>query len=248
VADIQVLLDEINKFIPSARLTQDDVEAAYSGARPLVSRPGKSASDLSRKYQILDHGKISDRPGLLSVLGGKYTTSRSMAQDVVDRVCKQLGKGGRCVTAQLPVGGGDIGIVSEYLDRQRANAQGLVDDACLEELVLSYGSAYVDVLDYVRREGRLGQRIAPDRPFILAQVDYALDHEMAQTVADVALRRTDAGNMGDRDGRVGQAIADEIALVRKLPEAEIKKQLAEYRDLLSIDPAPESAQLEQKAS
>lgn len=237
-AEVDILLDEINRFIPSAKLTPADVEASYAGARPLVARPGKSASDLSRQYQILDHGKVSGRPGLLSVLGGKYTTSRAMAEEIVDRVCRQLGKGGPCMTEQLPIGGGDIGIVGEYLERQRAAAKGLVDDACLEELVHSYGSGHVDVLEYVRKEPRLGQRIAPDRPFVLAQIHHAVDHEMAFTVTDVALRRTDAGNLGDRDLRVGQVIAEELAAKLHLSEAERKKQLAAYQDQLAIDPAP----------
>ena len=85
-------------MIPSAKLTLADVEATYAGARPLVSRPGRSASDLSRKYKILDHGKVSDRPGLLSVLGGKLTTSRSMAEDIVDRVERILGRSAPCMT------------------------------------------------------------------------------------------------------------------------------------------------------
>jgi glycerol-3-phosphate dehydrogenase len=184
---------------------------------------------------IINHGKVSSRPGLLSVLGGKLTTSRSMAEDVVDRVTALLGIGGRCVTEQLPVGGGDIGVVDEYLERQRPTVNGLVDDPCLEELVRAYGSGYVGVLDYVRRNARLGQRIAPDRPFVLAQAHHAVEHEMARTVSDVALRRTDAGNLGDADLRVGRAIAEEIAPILGLTESEKARQLADYRDALAID-------------
>ncbi len=234
-AEIQTLLDEINAFIPSARLTPDDVEAAYAGARPLVHTPGKSASDLSRKYQILDHGKVSDRPGLLSVLGGKLTTSRSMAEVVVDRVLRLLGRSAPCTTAHLPVGGGDIGVVGEYLERQKPHAQGLVDDACLAQLVQDYGSGHVDVLDYVRREPRLGQRIASDRPFVLAQIHYAVEHELATCVADVALRRTDVGNLGDKDLAIGRTVARELATLLRLPEAELERQLDAYRDLLQVD-------------
>jgi len=237
-AEIQVLLDEVNAFIPSARLTRADVEAAYAGARPLVARPGKSASDLSRRYQIIDHAKASGRPGLLSVLGGKYTTSRAMAEDIVDQVARRLGKGGPCMTEQLPIGGGDIGVVQEYLERQKSAAKDLVDEACLTELVRSYGSGYVEVLDYVRQDRRLGQRMAPDRPFVLAQVHHAVEHEMASSVADIALRRTDAGNLGDKDLRVGKAVAAELATLLRLGQAELDQQLAEYQDQLAIDPAP----------
>jgi glycerol-3-phosphate dehydrogenase len=87
----------------------------------------------------------------------------------------------------------------------------------------------------VRAEPRLAARIAPDRPFVLAQVRHAVEHEMATTVADVALRRTDAGNMGDKDGAVGRAIAQELSTLLKLSDDEMKKQLDEYRDLVAID-------------
>ena len=87
----------------------------------------------------------------------------------------------------------------------------------------------------MRREARLGQRIAADRPFVLAQVHHAVEHEMAYTVADVALRRTDAGNMGDRDGRVGDAIADELAPLLKLTPEQKRAQLAQYRERIALD-------------
>jgi hypothetical protein len=164
-----------------------------------------------------------------------------MAEDIVDKVCRKLGKGGPCTTEQLPIGGGDIGVVGEYLERQKPAAKDLVDEACLAELVRSYGSGHVEVLDYVRKEARLGQRIAPDRPFILAQVRHAAEHEMAHTVADVALRRTDAGNMGDKDLAVGKAIAAELQQVLGLSAADVERQLAEYKDQLAVDEAPAPA-------
>lgn len=234
-AEIRTLLDEINSFIPSARLGLEDVEAAYAGARPLIFRPGKSASDLSRKHAILDHGAVSGRPGLLSVLGGKLTTTRAIAEDVVDRIERLLGRRSRCVTTKLPIGGGAIERPEERLASPRPATEGLVDDACLEELVQSYGSGYADVLAYVRRDRRLGARIAPDRPFILAQVHHAVEHEMAFSVADVALRRTDAGNLGDRSGSVGMAIARELAALLGLSEAEKRAQVEAYCDRIAID-------------
>ncbi len=235
VQDATTLIDEINAFLPSAKLTLDDVEACYAGARPLVFEPGKSASDLSRHYKIIDHGQAANRPGLLSVLGGKLTTSRSMAEVVVDRAQGLLGKSGKCMTETLPIGGGDIGVVEEYLARQREHATGLVDDQALLELVRSYGSAYSDVLEYVRQDKRLGARIKADRPFVLAQVHHAAERELATSVSDIALRRTDAGNLGDKDLAVGRAIADELQKVLKLSDADKQRQLDEYADAIRMD-------------
>lgn len=229
------LIDEVNAFIPSARLSLDDVEACYAGARPLIDDPGKPASDLSRNYRIVDHEESSGLSGILSAVGGKLTTSRSMAEAITDRALRKLGRSAPCATGSLSLGGGDLGVVEEYLARQSDAAKDAVDPAVLRELVTSYGTAYVDVLEYARKEPPLAQRIVPDRPFILAEVRYALEHEMATSVADVALRRTDAGNLGDRDLAVGRAIADEVARVLRLSEAEKKRQLDEYADLIAMD-------------
>jgi glycerol-3-phosphate dehydrogenase len=233
--EAQVLMDEINAFMPSAKLGLSDVEACFAGARPLIEEDGKKASDLSRSYRIVDHERTSGLAGVLSAVGGKLTTSRAMAEAITDRVLHKLGRSAPCPTESLPLGGGDLGVIEEYVARQKDAVAGLVDDEVLRELVCSYGTAYVDVLEYARKEPRLAARIAPDRPFILAEVRHALDHEMAITVADVALRRTDAGNLGDKDLAVGRAIADEMASALGLAEAERERQLAEYRDLIAMD-------------
>ena len=105
----------------------------------------------------------------------------------------------------------------------------------LAELVHSYGSAWVEVLDYVRKDARLGQRITPRLPFILAEAHYAAEHEMACCIADVALRRTDAGNLGDPEGRIGKAIGSELQRVLGLSEQQLQEQLASYLDQIAID-------------
>lgn len=233
--EVTGLLDEINEFLPSANLSLDDVDRAYAGARPLIYEPGKSASDLSRKHQVIDHGKANGVPGLLSVVGGKLTTSRALADEVTTIAQKHIGRSAPSRTTALTIGGGNVGQLAEYISSQKPVASSLVDDQVLSELVHSYGSAWDDVLAYVRRDSRLAQRLAPDMPFILAEVHFAVSHEMAQTVADVALRRTDAGNVGDREGIAGRAIAAEMQQILGWSDEEREKHLADYFDQLAID-------------
>jgi len=241
VQEAQRLLDGVNQLVPEARVTLEDVEHSYAGVRPLVYRPGKSASDLSRRYQLGDHAKASGVAGMSSILGGKLTTSRSLAETVVDRLAGMVGQSGRSATASLPIGGGDIGVVEEYLTRVAEPSRGLVDEECLRELIASYGSDHVAVLDYVRKDSRLGRRIAPDRPFVLAQVHHAVEQEMATCVADVAFRRTDAGNLGDRSGEIGRAIADELTGLLSLTPEQKSRQLTDYLDHLAMDGVAPSA-------
>jgi glycerol-3-phosphate dehydrogenase len=133
------------------------------------------------------------------------------------------------------VGGGETGIVEEYLSRQEPAARGLIDRECLAELIGSYGTRWVDVLEYVEREPRLGQRVVPERPFILAQIHHAVEQEMATSVADVALRRTDLCNLGDRDGRITRAVAAEAQSVLNVSDEERQKQAQECLDQLVVE-------------
>ncbi|MFN7134302.1 MAG: FAD-dependent oxidoreductase, partial [Myxococcales bacterium] len=149
VDEVNGLLDEINSFLPSAALTLDDVDRAYAGARPLIYEPGKSSSDLSRKHQVIDHGKANGLPGLLSVVGGKLTTSRALAKEVTSIALGFINKHERCRTQALTIGGGDIGVVDAFVAQQKSVADAAVDEQVLRELVHSYGTGYVDVLQYV---------------------------------------------------------------------------------------------------
>ena len=84
-ADIALLLDTVNTGLPEARLTRDDVQFGYAGLRPLIADPTNPAADTygaSRGSEILDHGAEGGPAGLISAIGGKWTTSRSLAEKV----------------------------------------------------------------------------------------------------------------------------------------------------------------------
>lgn len=241
-AESQGLLDEVNAFLPSAKLSLDDVDHGFAGARPLIYKAGKSASALSREYKIIDHGRAANLPGLLSIVGGKLTTSRHLAMVVMNRVEKEIGRRRPCPTAGTFIGGGDVGVVNEYVEGLRGLASGKVDDACLRELVSSYGSGCADVLARVEREPRLGGRIVPELPYVLAEVGHAVEHEMASSVSDIAIRRTDIAGLGDRSGRAGKVIALELQRLLGFSDAERERQVRAYLDDTCIDgcAAPET--------
>jgi glycerol-3-phosphate dehydrogenase len=86
-ADVDYLLRSINAYFPQARLTPDDVISAWAGIRPLASAGASNPSAVSREHAI-----TTDRSGVISVTGGKLTTYRSMAAEIVDRVQEALGQ------------------------------------------------------------------------------------------------------------------------------------------------------------
>jgi glycerol-3-phosphate dehydrogenase len=86
-ADVDYLLRSANAYFPRAQLTQDDVVSAWAGIRPLASGQGANPSAVSREHSI-----VTDGSGVINVTGGKLTTYRSMAAEIVDRVQEALGR------------------------------------------------------------------------------------------------------------------------------------------------------------
>lgn len=184
--DVQTFLDEINAALPSAELAPEDVRFRYAGVRPLVEQETE-VYKASRKYEIVDHHRRGLR-GLISAVGGKYTTSRSLAEKLTDRVLLHLDRPSvACLTEREPLPGA----------RESAPlaALGLAADT-LDHLQRTYGSRAQLVTDRVSREPALAERVAVGRPEILAEVAVAVEAEMAQTLSDVLLRRTGIGTLG----------------------------------------------------
>ncbi|HYS46053.1 MAG TPA: glycerol-3-phosphate dehydrogenase/oxidase, partial [Rhizomicrobium sp.] len=102
--DIQDFLASFRKYLPSAPMTRGSVEFFYAGLRPLVSDGSKSdIYNVSRRFELVDHGKESQLDGLFSALGGKWTTSRGLAEKITDALAGRLGKKTLpCTTAKTP--------------------------------------------------------------------------------------------------------------------------------------------------
>jgi len=179
------LLDEIQKALPGIKIGEADVVAQFAGVRPLVYESGVSASAVSREDLIAE-----DPNGVVAIAGGKFTTARAVARRVVDRVAERVGRMGLspCRTAEAPlVGGRAILDAERHAWHERARSAGL-DDAQFEALLGMYGSRADALLDLIAQRGA-GNRLHPDLPWVEAQVDFAVEQELARTVEDVLRRR-----------------------------------------------------------
>ena len=172
--DVAYLLESVNAAFPGARAGPGDVVSLYAGLRPLISTGKREAeSDISREHEI-----FQDADGLLSVASGKLTTQRSMAEETVDLVAKRLGRSIPC-----PTRGASFGPPPDAAERFRV--RGLPEDVAVH-----LGANY-DPADAERwLEGaEARERIVPGRPCIWAEVDLAVETEMAMTLEDVLVRR-----------------------------------------------------------
>jgi len=191
-ADVEYLLSSLNATFQGIQASPSDVISTWTGVRPLVSEEG-APSDVPRDYEI-----DTEPPGLVSIAGGKLTTYRAMAEDLVDRVLEKEGKrfgwsATPCRTADSPLPGGHLAGFERFAE---ATASALVETWGLprpaaDRLVRTYGTEYVKVLGYALPDRRLLRPLAPGGPVLRVEAVYAAAEEMALTLDDFMARRTD---------------------------------------------------------
>jgi len=200
-ADVAYVLEAANKAFPGRAIVPGDVVSTWAGVRPLVAEEGSpTPSDVSRDYEI-----ESEPPGLVSIAGGKLTTYRSMAQDLLDRLVAAEGRRldwshRPCSTAELPLPGGDVEGFEIYAEGAVAALEegwGL-PPAVASRLVRTYGTEHVKILAYGLRDKRLLEPLASGSAVLRAEALYAAEEEMAVTLEDFLARRTDL-MLFDRD-------------------------------------------------
>ena len=195
-ADIAGLLATVNHHLPSAQLTRADVLHFYGGLRPLVD-DGASTYNASRKSEVHDHARHGGPEGLISAIGGKWTTSRHLAEKVVDLAANKLGRRlPPCTTAITPLPGGAIGNFRKFVASQ-VRLHPRHEPALLLHLARNYGARIGELLQIIDADPTLARPLADGLPEIGAQVVHAQRCEMAVALADVVLRRTGLGTLGN---------------------------------------------------
>ncbi|HEX6292441.1 MAG TPA: glycerol-3-phosphate dehydrogenase/oxidase [Herpetosiphonaceae bacterium] len=209
--EVAYLLRSTNHTIPDANLSADDVLYTYSGVRPLPYVHAGEAGGITRRHILYDHGRHDGVYGLFSIIGGKITTYRSLAEHAVDAVCRRLGVRVRSRTATTPLPGAawdnPEAIVRAH-GRNLEQRYGL-DTATIEQLAQIYGSQSATLLALTDEQPELRRRLPTEQPLIGAQLVYAIQHEQARSLTDVLFRRTMSAY---RAGR-GLEIADAAAAI-----------------------------------
>ncbi|MGY4691407.1 glycerol-3-phosphate dehydrogenase/oxidase [Salibacterium sp. K-3] len=193
-SDRGYLLHAIHDMFPDVAVSEDDVESSWAGLRPLIAEEGKDPSEISRKDEIWEH-----ESGILSIAGGKLTGYRKMAQHVVDKVAARFKEEYNtafqsCQTKYWKLSGGRVGGGSgfpAFVEEKTREGQSLgLTEQEAAYLVRTYGSN-VDQLFEAAADTEKAERFGLT-PFVYAQVKYALEQEMTETLLDFFTRRTGA--------------------------------------------------------
>jgi glycerol-3-phosphate dehydrogenase len=186
--DVRLVLESLSGSF-EGDITAADVVASWAGIRPLLDTGRGATRDLSRRHVVL-----VGPPGLITVTGGKLTTYRAMAQDVVDRVCRALGAGGRCRTRRIPLG--MAGRLEPELDHAAAAADRLgLSPTAGRRLVERYGDDWPAASELIRTDPALGDQVVPGLDVLRVELELARTREMAVTEEDVLVRRTRLATM-----------------------------------------------------
>lgn len=197
-AEVAFLLDTVNTALDVA-LGPDDVVGAYAGLRPLVDTGAGRTADVSREHAI-----VESADGVLSVIGGKLTEYRFMAEDVVNRaVARRRLAAGPCRTRHLPLVGAPANPVSAT--GTPANLP--------PALVARYGAEAPNVVAHATCS-RPTARVADGIDVIRAEFEYATTHEGALTADDILDRRTRIGLVSDDRASVIDVANEFLAATR----------------------------------
>ncbi|MGO1894646.1 MAG: glycerol-3-phosphate dehydrogenase/oxidase [Brachybacterium sp.] len=205
--DIEYVLEHANAVLADD-LTREDVVGVYSGLRPLLQPVKRGAGDSSSSTKVSrEHTVMEVEPGLSAIAGGKYTTYRVMAEDVVDFAIKDSQPGRPSLTRSVPVIGAQ-GYAALVRDKHELGRRYGFDEVRVDRLLFRYGALLTDVLALIDEDPSLGTPLEHAPRYLRAEALYAVRAEGARHLADILQRRTRL-DYETRDR--GVAAADEIA-------------------------------------
>ncbi|MBM9476761.1 glycerol-3-phosphate dehydrogenase/oxidase [Nakamurella flavida] len=237
VEDVEYLLRELNHFL-ARKVTTDDVLGVYAGVRPLlkpVGVDGETTSALSR-----DHSIVPGPDGLITIVGGKYTTYRLMAEDTVDTAVATTDFGRRVpgsVTRATPLVGAQGWAALQNRMPLLARDHHLTEHT-MQRLLTRYGNEVSDVLALGAVDASWVHPVKEWAGYLPAEIVYGVRAEGAMTLKDLLVRRTHlAIELPDGAVSVAPAIAALVAPLLGWDEAETARQIAGHEAEVAADRA-----------
>lgn len=198
--EVDYLIEETNAVFPSAGLSRASIHYTYAGVRPLPRHDKGPESAITRKHIILTHRGLAK--GLMSIIGGKLTTYRNLAELVVNKSMRELrGEFDECQTRERPL----PGCVDLDDATRKVMASPGISTACANRLLSIYGSRALDILTLSAEQPGF---IDEAETVLVAEVLHAIRKEFAATLTDIVHRRLMIGLMPDQGRAMIASIVD----------------------------------------
>ncbi|MFQ6004289.1 MAG: glycerol-3-phosphate dehydrogenase [Woeseia sp.] len=217
--EIRYLLDETNRVFPEAGLTADDIHFAYAGVRPLPRRKKEPESAITRRHIIKPHRK--PLRGVISIIGGKLTTYRNLAEQTIDRVDRKLDAGlPACSTSTTPL----PGAAGAAKARERLKRISGLSKQGRERIVGVYGGRAARLPDN-------SMSVLDAQGTVLeAEIILAIREEFARNLTDIMYRRLMLGLSADQGEPLAEAVAAVAAAELGWNEKELSRQLRKLKE------------------
>jgi len=226
--EIDYLLRETNRVIPTASLTRKKIFYTYSGVRPLPFTGDKDSQAITRRHFIRAHPNLR---GLFSIVGGKLTTYRSLAEQTVDLVLQQLPSHSHsleCTTDRDPLPGAATTDFDSFCIDFKEHSR--LPETTNDRLLRIYGTRVSLLLNLIADDPSLAKIFDSETGALSAEVVFAFTHEFATSLADCLLRRT---MVGLNSARGLAAVEAAGAIARKYlgwTEQRVEDEIAAYRN------------------
>lgn len=245
--DVDYLIAAAKHYFPGYPLTHDDVLSTWAGLRPLMC-PASADGEIDESAVSREHQIIVGQDGLITIAGGKLTTYRRMAGEVVDTATKLLR-----ITDRLPelraadtgaeplpgaVGWPEDDDHEAVAEQVRAASGGTLTIEVARYLANTYGMRGIDIARRVAGDASLAEPLLPGRPEIVGIVGWSVDEELAASVSDFMLRRSqlyyrDADQGLGCAARVAELMAGPLGWSAEQQEASLQA----YRDEVALSRA-----------
>lgn len=211
--EIQDFLAEVNSALPDEHLTRDDISYVYAGLLPMASVDDETGDvTIEKHFKIIDHKQEDSLDGLLSVLTVKYTTARGVSEVAVDKAVEKLGFGSKkSATRDTPIWGGDMSSYDKFIVDAMSNLDGDFSRDSKQHLLATYGSRFNEIIGLGREDSTLLEPISKDSNVIKAEIIFGVRHEMAYTLSDIMMRRTELGTAEKASDAQIHTVADLMA-------------------------------------
>ena len=223
--EVKYLLNETNRLFPNANLSERDILYAYTGVRPLPYTHANHEDRITRRHFIKKHPRLSN---LVSIVGGKLTTFRSLAEECVDFACAELGiNSARCRTADLPLPGArDFEAFANDLIKQTG-----LPFSARSRLLKIYGSRAREVIEFCK-SNRLSEYLDEQQTMLSGEIAFSFHHEFAATLTDCLMRRTMIGLNADMGLEQVKAAVELVRTHANWSGERVSSELQQYQSFV----------------